>query len=95
MESEDVQKSDEINLCNLGLTATIAVFQHDLIDLLGGNIPIEAEYKASKEVQIQLAKAVALKTIVVVSPLPKKPAERLKPQDQDQEQDHDLDLKQS
>jgi hypothetical protein len=24
MESEDVQKSDEINLCNLGLTATIA-----------------------------------------------------------------------
>jgi hypothetical protein len=28
MESEDVQKSDEINLCNRGLTATIAVFQH-------------------------------------------------------------------
>jgi hypothetical protein len=25
MESEDVQKSDEINLCNRGLTATIAV----------------------------------------------------------------------
>jgi hypothetical protein len=32
----------------------------DLIELLGGNIPIEAEYKAGKEVQIQLAKAVAL-----------------------------------
>jgi hypothetical protein len=29
MESEDVQKSDEINLCNLGLTATIAVFQQE------------------------------------------------------------------
>jgi hypothetical protein len=27
MESEDIQKSDEINLCNRGLTATIAVFQ--------------------------------------------------------------------
>jgi hypothetical protein len=35
MESEDVQKSDEINLCNLGLTATIAVFQQALIYLLG------------------------------------------------------------
>ena len=33
---------------------------NDLIKLLGGNIPIEAEYKASKEVQIQLTKAVAL-----------------------------------
>jgi hypothetical protein len=32
----------------------------DLIDLLGGNIPMEAEYKAGKEVQIPLAKAVAL-----------------------------------
>ena len=32
----------------------------DLIQLLGGNIPMEAEYKAGKEVQIQLAKAVAL-----------------------------------
>jgi hypothetical protein len=32
----------------------------DLIELLGGNIPMEAEYKAGKEVQIQLAKAVAL-----------------------------------
>jgi hypothetical protein len=31
----------------------------DLVDVLGGNIPIEAEYKAGKEVQIQLAKAVA------------------------------------
>jgi hypothetical protein len=28
MESEDFQKSDEINLCNRGLTAAIAVFQH-------------------------------------------------------------------
>ena len=28
MESEDVQKTDVINLCNIGLTATIAVFQH-------------------------------------------------------------------
>jgi hypothetical protein len=33
----------------------------ELIDLLGGNIPMEAEYKAGKEVQIQLTKAVALK----------------------------------
>jgi len=32
----------------------------DLIELLGGNILIEAEYKAGKEVQIQLTKAVAL-----------------------------------
>jgi hypothetical protein len=32
----------------------------DLIELLGGNIPMEAEYKAGKEVQIQLTKAVAL-----------------------------------
>jgi hypothetical protein len=32
----------------------------ELIDLLGGNIPIEAEYKGGKEVQIQLTKAVAL-----------------------------------
>ena len=32
----------------------------ELIDLLGGNIPMEAEYKAGKEVQIQLTKAVAL-----------------------------------
>jgi len=32
----------------------------DLIKLLGGNIPLEAEYKASKKVQIQLTKAVAL-----------------------------------
>jgi hypothetical protein len=31
-----------------------------LIELLGGNIPIEVEYKASKEVQIQLTKVVAL-----------------------------------
>ena len=31
----------------------------DLVDVLGGNIPMEAEYNASKEVQIQLAKAVA------------------------------------
>jgi len=31
-----------------------------LIDLLGGNILIEAKYKASEEVQIQLTKAVAL-----------------------------------
>jgi hypothetical protein len=27
MESEDVRKSDVVNLCNIGLTATIAVFQ--------------------------------------------------------------------
>ena len=32
----------------------------ELIDLLGGNIPMEAEYKGGKEVQIQLTKAVAL-----------------------------------
>jgi hypothetical protein len=32
----------------------------DLIELLGGNIPMEAKYKAGKEVQIQLTKAVAL-----------------------------------
>ena len=32
----------------------------DLIELLGGNIPMEAEYKSGKEVQIQLTKAVAL-----------------------------------
>ena len=32
----------------------------DLIELLGSNIPMEAEYKAGKEVQIQLTKAVAL-----------------------------------
>ena len=32
----------------------------DLIKLLGGNIPMEVEYKAGKEVQIQLAKVVAL-----------------------------------
>jgi hypothetical protein len=32
----------------------------ELIDLLGGNIPMEAECKASKEVQIQLTKAVVL-----------------------------------
>jgi hypothetical protein len=32
----------------------------DFIKLLGGNILIEAEYKAGKEVQIQLTKAVAL-----------------------------------
>jgi hypothetical protein len=32
----------------------------ELTDLLGGNIPMEAEYKAGKEVQIQLTKAVAL-----------------------------------
>jgi hypothetical protein len=32
----------------------------DLIEPLGGNIPMEAEYKAGKEVQIQLTKAVAL-----------------------------------
>jgi hypothetical protein len=33
---------------------------NDLIELLGGNILMEAEYKAGKEVQIQLTKAVAL-----------------------------------
>jgi hypothetical protein len=33
---------------------------NDLIDLLGSNILMEAEYKAGKEVQIQLTKAVAL-----------------------------------
>jgi hypothetical protein len=33
---------------------------NDLTELLGGNIPIETEYKAGKEVQIQLTKAVAL-----------------------------------
>ena len=33
----------------------------DLINLLGLNILMEAEYKAGKEVQIQLTKAVALK----------------------------------
>jgi hypothetical protein len=33
---------------------------NDLTKLLGGNIPMEAEYKAGKEVQIQLTKAVAL-----------------------------------
>jgi len=32
----------------------------DLIKLLGGNILIEAECKAGKEIQIQLIKAVAL-----------------------------------
>jgi hypothetical protein len=32
----------------------------DLIDLLDGNIPMKAEYKTGKEIQIQLAKAVAL-----------------------------------
>jgi hypothetical protein len=32
----------------------------DLIELLGGTIPMEAEYKAGKEVQVQLTKAVAL-----------------------------------
>jgi hypothetical protein len=32
----------------------------DLIELLSGNIPIEAECKAGKEVQIQLTKAAAL-----------------------------------
>jgi len=32
----------------------------DLIELLGSNILIEAEYKARKEVQIQLTKEVAL-----------------------------------
>jgi hypothetical protein len=32
----------------------------DLIELLGGNILIEVEYKAGKEIQIQLTKAVAL-----------------------------------
>jgi hypothetical protein len=31
----------------------------NLVDVLGRNIPMEAEYKAGKEVQIQLAKAVA------------------------------------
>jgi len=31
-----------------------------LIELLGGNILIEAEYKAGKKVQIQLTKVVAL-----------------------------------
>jgi hypothetical protein len=31
-----------------------------LIELLGGNILMEAEYKAGIEVQIQLTKAVAL-----------------------------------
>jgi hypothetical protein len=33
---------------------------NDLINLLGSNILMEAEYKAGKEVQIQLTKAVAL-----------------------------------
>ena len=32
----------------------------DLIELLGSNILLEAEYKASKKVQIQLTKVVAL-----------------------------------
>jgi hypothetical protein len=32
----------------------------DLIELLGDDIPMEAEYKGGKEVQVQLAKAVAL-----------------------------------
>jgi hypothetical protein len=32
----------------------------DLIEPLGGNIQMEAGYKASKEVQIQLTKAVVL-----------------------------------
>ena len=32
----------------------------DLIELLGGNILIKVEYKAGKEVQIQLTKAIAL-----------------------------------
>jgi hypothetical protein len=32
----------------------------DLIELLGGSIPMESKYKASNEVQIQLTKAVAL-----------------------------------
>jgi hypothetical protein len=32
----------------------------NLIELLGGTIPMEAEYKAGKEVQVQLTKAVAL-----------------------------------
>jgi len=33
---------------------------NNLIELLGSNILIEAEYKAGKEIQIQLTKAVAL-----------------------------------
>jgi hypothetical protein len=32
----------------------------DLVGVLGGEIPIEAEYKGGKEIQIQLVKAVAL-----------------------------------
>jgi hypothetical protein len=32
---------------------------NNLVDVLSRNIPMEAEYKAGKEVQIQLAKAVA------------------------------------
>ena len=32
---------------------------NDLIDIFGSSIPIEAEYKAGKEVQVQLTKAVA------------------------------------
>jgi hypothetical protein len=38
MESEDIQKSDEINLCNRGFTATIAVFQHMQTIIVGGRI---------------------------------------------------------
>ena len=33
---------------------------NNLTKLLGSNIPMEAKYKASKEVRIQLTKAVAL-----------------------------------
>ena len=33
---------------------------NDLVELLSSNIPMEAEYKAGKEVQIQLTKAVGL-----------------------------------
>jgi hypothetical protein len=46
---------------------------------------MEAEYKAGKEVQIQLTKAVALENNRVVSLLPKKPAKQPKPRDQDLE----------
>ena len=42
------------------LTEELNKVSDDLIELLGGNILMEAEYKTGKEVQIQLTKAVTL-----------------------------------
>ena len=51
----------------------------DLIELLGGTIPMEAEYKAGKEVQVQLTKAVALENNRGSITAAQKPAEQPKP----------------